>query len=105
MKTEKNTPLINSEGEARELQQSDFTQMKSLQETMPDDFVNMVLAHQAKMEKQGHIKPKVRGKQKTPTKQIITIRLSPEVIEAFKSTGKGWQSRINEVLLQHIHSV
>ncbi|MFU2079147.1 BrnA antitoxin family protein [Avibacterium endocarditidis] len=27
------------------------------------------------------------------------------MIEAFKATGKGWQSRINEVLLQHIHSV
>lgn len=43
-----------------------------------------------------------RGKQKSPTKQSVTIRLSPEVVEYFKKGGKGWQSRINEVLLKHI---
>ncbi|TCP83485.1 uncharacterized protein (DUF4415 family) [Rhizobium sp. PP-CC-2G-626] len=31
-------------------------------------------------------------------KQQISIRLSPEVIDAFKATGKGWQSRIDDVL-------
>ena len=34
-----------------------------------------------------------------PRRQI-SIRLDPEVIEKFKATGKGWQSRINEVLRQ-----
>lgn len=38
----------------------------------------------------------------TTTKKPVTLRLSPEVIEAFKAGGKGWQTRINEVLLQHI---
>lgn len=28
----------------------------------------------------------------------VSLRLDPEVIEKFKATGKGWQSRINEVL-------
>ncbi len=32
------------------------------------------------------------------TKARITIRLSHEVTEYFRATGKGWQSRINEVL-------
>ena len=32
------------------------------------------------------------------TKERITIRLSPNVLEAFKSTGKGWQTRIDGVL-------
>ncbi|MBC8130075.1 MAG: BrnA antitoxin family protein [Rhizobiaceae bacterium] len=32
-----------------------------------------------------------------PRRQI-SIRLDPEVIEKFRATGKGWQSRINEVL-------
>jgi uncharacterized protein (DUF4415 family) len=32
-----------------------------------------------------------------PRRQI-SIRLDPDVIEKFKATGKGWQSRINEVL-------
>jgi uncharacterized protein (DUF4415 family) len=35
----------------------------------------------------------------SPRRQI-SIRLDPEVIEKFKATGKGWQSRINDVLKQ-----
>jgi uncharacterized protein (DUF4415 family) len=31
-------------------------------------------------------------------RQQISIRLDPDVIEKFKSTGKGWQSRMNEIL-------
>lgn len=43
-----------------------------------------------------------RGKQKTPTKISTTIRLSPEVIEHFKASGSGWQTRIDEALKDHI---
>ncbi len=39
-----------------------------------------------------------RGKQRAPTKQLISIRLDQEVIEAFKATGEGWQGRINAAL-------
>lgn len=31
-------------------------------------------------------------------RQLITLRLDPEVIAKFKASGKGWQSRINEAL-------
>jgi uncharacterized protein (DUF4415 family) len=31
-------------------------------------------------------------------KQQISLRLDPDVIDAFKATGKGWQSRINDAL-------
>jgi uncharacterized protein (DUF4415 family) len=41
---------------------------------------------------------KQRGPQKTPTKQMTTIRLSPEVMSAFKATGSGWQTRIDGAL-------
>lgn len=40
----------------------------------------------------------VRGPQKAPTKQSTTIRLSPEVMAAFKATGAGWQTRIDDAL-------
>ncbi|MGO4352123.1 BrnA antitoxin family protein [Rhizobium sp. RAF36] len=33
----------------------------------------------------------------TPKRQI-SLRLDPDVIDAFKATGKGWQGRINDVL-------
>jgi uncharacterized protein (DUF4415 family) len=39
-----------------------------------------------------------RGRQKAPTKQITTIRLSPDVMAAFKATGQGWQGRIDNAL-------
>ena len=41
---------------------------------------------------------KGRGPNKSPTKKLVSLRLSPEVIEHFKSTGAGWQSRIDETL-------
>jgi uncharacterized protein (DUF4415 family) len=41
---------------------------------------------------------RTRGKQKTPTKQLISIRLDKAVLDAFKATGEGWQGRINEAL-------
>jgi uncharacterized protein (DUF4415 family) len=39
-----------------------------------------------------------RGKQKTPTKTAISLRLDPDVLKAYKATGTGWQSRINNDL-------
>ncbi|WP_101774946.1 BrnA antitoxin family protein [Pasteurella oralis] len=86
------------------LTDNELAQMKPLREVMPPEFVNMVLSHQAEMEAQGKIKSRTRGKQKAPTKQSVTIRLSPEVIAAFKATGQGWQSRINDALLQYVHN-
>lgn len=43
-----------------------------------------------------------RGPQKMATKHQVTLRLDPEVIDFFKAGGKGWQSRINETLLEDI---
>ena len=40
----------------------------------------------------------VRGAQKTPTKERITIRLSREVVEQFRASGDGWQARVDTVL-------
>jgi uncharacterized protein (DUF4415 family) len=39
-----------------------------------------------------------RGRQKTPTKNLISLRLDPDVIEHFRARGKGWQARINATL-------
>lgn len=43
-----------------------------------------------------------RGPQKAPTKRLVSIRLSPEVIDHFKSTGRGWQTRIDSTLREAI---
>ena len=45
----------------------------------------------------------LRGRPKSETtKQLLSVRYSREVVEYFKSTGEGWQSRMDEVLLQHV---
>jgi len=40
----------------------------------------------------------VRGPQKAPTKEQINIRLSQNVLEAFRASGAGWQTRIDDAL-------
>jgi uncharacterized protein (DUF4415 family) len=35
-------------------------------------------------------------------KKQVTLRLPAEVIEHFRAGGKGWQSRIGEVLARHV---
>ncbi len=39
-----------------------------------------------------------RGAQKAPVKKPISIRLSTDVLEGFKATGSGWQTRVDEAL-------
>jgi uncharacterized protein (DUF4415 family) len=43
-----------------------------------------------------------RGPQKAPTKKLVSLRLSSEVIEHFKAGGPGWQTRIDSTLLESI---
>ena len=39
-----------------------------------------------------------RGPQRAPTKTPVTLRLDPDVLDKFRATGPGWQSRMNAVL-------
>ena len=41
---------------------------------------------------------KGRGKQQSPTKVSTTVRFDRDVLEAFRATGRGWQTRMNEAL-------
>ena len=66
-----------------ELTKADFARAKPFAEAFPD------LAASIR---------KGRGPNKAPTKKLVSLRLSPEVIEHFKATGDGWQSRIDETL-------
>ncbi|MCE2949215.1 MAG: BrnA antitoxin family protein, partial [bacterium] len=36
--------------------------------------------------------------QKAPVKERITIRLSPDVVQRFRATGDGWQTRVDAAL-------
>lgn len=47
---------------------------------------------------------RTRGAQKTPRKVVTSIRLSPDVVEYFKATGSGWQTRVDEALRDYVLS-
>ena len=80
----KRKPLTDKDGEVRELTTADFRAMKPL-----DQFPELAKLIRGRGE---------RGPQKTPTKQQVTLRLDKDVLERFRSTGSGWQKRINEAL-------
>jgi uncharacterized protein (DUF4415 family) len=44
------------------------------------------------------LRARKRGPQKAPTKILTALRLSPDVLEALRGTGRGWQSRVDETL-------
>ncbi len=52
------------------------------------------------------LRPKKNGRPRSENPKIFTgIRLDADVLDSFKSTGKGWQTRMNnalkEWLLEH----
>lgn len=87
--TTKRAPLIDDAGEVRELTAVDLRRMKPAAEVLEPELYAGLLDMNAKAR---------RGRQKAPTKQVTTIRLSPDVMAAFKATGQGWQGRIDNAL-------
>jgi uncharacterized protein (DUF4415 family) len=45
----------------------------------------------------------LRGRPKSDNaKQLLSVRYSPEVLAYFKSTGEGWQSRMDGALREYV---
>ena len=45
----------------------------------------------------------LRGRPKSANKKLlVSVRYSPEVVAYFKSTGEGWQSRMDGVLRKYV---
>lgn len=83
----KSLALTNEDGEVRELTAEDVSSFKSAKAVLPASLAKKI---------------GVRGAQKAPKKIVTTIRLSPDVLEKFKATGEGWQTRIDASLRQFI---
>ena len=75
--------LIDKDGEVRELTAEDMAKFKPAAQVLSPSLRR---------------KLGVRGPQKAPTKERITIRLSREVVERFRETGEGWQTRVDAAL-------
>jgi uncharacterized protein (DUF4415 family) len=72
---------IKSDPDTRELTAGDFARMRPFAEVM-----------------------KQRGRPKsTVHKAPVTVRLDPEIVEFFRASGRGWQTRMNEALAKYVH--
>jgi uncharacterized protein (DUF4415 family) len=74
--------------ENREWSDKDFARAKSAYEVLPAAVLDGLPKR----------RPGERGPQKAPTKELISIRLDPDVVTHFRSTGAGWHGRINAFL-------
>ena len=87
----KHAPLIDDEGEVRELTVDDIKRMHSAAEVLPPELLKVL-----------GIKP--RGKQKAPLKVPTTIRFDADVLAALKASGKGWQTRVNDIMKEWVRT-
>ena len=67
-----------------EITEAEFAEMRPASEMLPP-------ALYAKLVSRGRPKAEV-------TKVPVKLRLDPVIVDSFKSTGKGWQTRMNDVL-------
>jgi uncharacterized protein (DUF4415 family) len=72
----------NPEWTAEEIRQA-----RPLMETLPKQTVEAIRRYRGQ-----------RGPQKGPTKQLVSLRVDREVVEAYRATGPGWQTRANDAL-------
>ena len=85
MKMQNSRPLTTPDGEVRDdLTDEELARFRPANEVLPPSLL-------AKLRAPGRPKAEV-------TKERITIRLSHEVVEQFRATGDGWQTRIDTAL-------
>ena len=82
-------PMIDAHGEVRELTAVELKRFRPARDVLPTTLL---------------AKLNVRGAQKAPIKERITIRLSPEVVQGFRATGDGWQTRVDAALKDWLKS-
>ena len=80
--------LTNKSGEVRELSAIDISAMRPAADVLPTELAAILPKRQRGQ----------RGPQKDPVKQQVTLRLDREIVDRFRATGDGWQSRINTAL-------
>ncbi|WP_010107598.1 BrnA antitoxin family protein [Verminephrobacter aporrectodeae] len=81
---------IAADADARELDDAWFPRARPAAEVLPSE-VYAALA----------LRPRGRPKAEE-TKVFTAIRLDADLLDAFKATGKGWQTRMNAALRQFI---
>lgn len=74
--------------DAPELTDAELTSARPMNEVMPRDVFEALTKR----------KPGQRGPGRTPAKVALTLRIEPDVLQAWRASGEGWQARAREVL-------
>lgn len=78
-------PLTDNDGEVRSLTADDFKRFRSAADVLSPALTAKLATSR-------------RGPRKARNKERINIPLSREVIDRFRATGEGWQSRLDVAL-------
>ncbi len=82
---------IAADPDSRELDAEWFAKAKPASEALPPEMYAALVAKRP------------RGRPKADETKVFTaIRLDADLLETFKATGKGWQTRVNAALRQFI---
>lgn len=84
---------IAADPENKEWTESDFAEAKHASEFFPPETYAALV---------GMKRPRGRPKA-DETKVFTAIRLDADLLETFKATGKGWQTRVNAALRQYLN--
>lgn len=79
--------LIDAHGEVRELKREDIELFRSASDVLPRDLRTAL--------KRG--RPKLAA-----PREMVSLRLEPEVLAALRATGRGWQTRVNALLREAV---
>lgn len=79
--------------DAPEATDEELAQARPFAEVFPD----LAAKFQVEIEKRKAGRPKAESPRKT-----ISLRVDPAVLEAFKATGPGWQTRMHDALREWI---
>jgi uncharacterized protein (DUF4415 family) len=75
------------DAENPEWTEEDFRRARPLLEVLPKEVVDAIRRYRGQ-----------RGPQKAPKKKLISLRVDQDVVEAYRASGRGWQTRANDAL-------
>jgi uncharacterized protein (DUF4415 family) len=82
---------IAADPDSPEWKAKDFAKARTAREALPPSTYAALATKRA------------RGRPKAEETKVFTaIRLDADVLETFKGTGKGWQTRVNSALRQYL---
>ena len=70
--------------------------------TAPEDWNDAFVTRSVDELREAIAARRTRGPNKRPTKEQVAVRYSPEVLDYFRATGAGWQTRMDDVLREYV---